>query len=248
MLNGLVTALRTLSVLPVPGRDAQRFSDSLYWFPLVGLLLGFLEAGTGWLFMRADWPEFAAFAALLAGVVLTRGMHMDGAADVADGFFGGRNPDDRMRIMKDPAVGSFGAMALVLLFLLKWIVLVRLLALDGYAWIVAGVVLARFVQVCLAAALPYARREGGTASGFVAGARGGHVAAGLLFTLAALILLIPFPLHYPLLAVMAACATSMLVGLASQRKIGGVTGDVLGASSELVEAVVWLTGALCLLS
>ena len=242
-MRGLVTALRTLTVLPVPGKEAERFSSALFWFPVVGLFLGLLQAGAGYVAMLSGWPELAALLVLFAGVLLTRGMHADGFADMADGFFGGRDVESRLRIMKDPSVGSFGAIGLILLFLFKSIVLVKLLAFGVYPWIVSGVLLARLVQVALASMLPYARREGGTAAGFVDGAGIQHFVAAFLVSFLILLLLMNGEMLSSGIGLSAAIVGAVMLSLLTMKKIGGVTGDVLGASSELTEVLVWVSGA-----
>lgn len=239
MIRGFVTALRTLTVLPVPGKDAEEFSSSLYWFPVVGIFLGMMLAGVGYLTMFSGWTEFAAAVVLLTGVVLTRGIHADGFADVADGFFGGTTVEARLRIMKDPAVGSFGAIALILLFLFKWVLLVKLLALGLYSWIVSGVMLARLAQVLLASSLPYARRDGGTGYGFVEGAGTRHVVCAVSISFIGLLVVSSGMLLTGGIALLAAAAGAGLTGFFSLKKIKGVTGDVLGASSEITEVLVW---------
>lgn len=238
-MRGLVTALRTLTVLPVPGKDAVRFSSSLHWFPVVGFLLGIVEAGFGYLVMLSGWSEIAAAGVLLVGVVVTRGIHADGFADVIDGFFGGTTVEARLRIMKDPAVGSFGAVALILLFLFKWVVLVRLLSLGLYVWIVAGVMLARLVQVIVASSLPYARSEGGTAAGFVEGAGALHIFVAILLSVIGLVIVSNGMLLPGGIALFTALLSAGLTALVSLKKIRGVTGDILGASSEITEVLVW---------
>jgi adenosylcobinamide-GDP ribazoletransferase len=246
MLNGLVTALRTLTVLPVPGREAERFSSSLYWFTVVGLLLGVVESGLAWLGKAAGWPELAALLPVIGGIILTRGLHADGLADLADGFFGGRTRESILRIMKDPNVGSFGAIALVLLFSLKWVALLKLVGIGGFGTIVAGVVLARMAQVVLAERLPYARPENGTATAFVNGAGLPHLVVSLISAAAIIAVLTGFdPLHSVVL-MLAALVSTGLLGFISLRRIGGVTGDVLGAVSEITEVFVWTAGALLL--
>lgn len=247
MLRGLVTALRTLTILPVPGRDAEKFSSSLYWFPLVGLLVGAIQAGAGYVIMLSGWEEFAAAGVLFIGVVVTRGIHADGFADVADGFFGGGTVESRLRIMKDSAVGSFGAIALILLFLFKWIVLAKLLAFGLYAWIIYGSILARMVQVFLAGSLPYARAGKGTASGFVEGAGRRHIGTAFSLSMAIFLFLPATSFLQPLTAFLAASVAGGSIALLSRVKISGVTGDVLGASSEITEVFVWSVGALFLL-
>lgn len=246
MLGGLVTALRTLTLLPVPGREASRFSDSLYWFPLVGVLVGAVEALLAMAGSLYGWPEFAAALALLGGIILTRGLHADGLADLADGFFGGRTREVRLRIMKDPNVGSFGAIALVLVHLFKWVALLELSRRGAFGMIVAGSLLARMTQVLLAASLPYARAEGGTATAFVEGAGLAHLVVAIV-SAAMLLYLLPglVPLQ-SLLLTLTALLSALSVGALSRRRIGGVTGDVLGACSEVTQTLVWLTAALML--
>ena len=244
MLNGLVTALRTLTVLTVPGRETEKFSSSLFWFPVVGLLLGVVQAFLASQTRLLAWNELSAALVVLAGMVLTRGMHVDGFADMADGFWGGKSKESALRSMKDPNVGSFGALALGALLLLKWIAMLKLVEQGAFSVLVAGVVLARLVQVLLASSMPYARSEGGTAQAFVSGAGVSHSVVASTLTLCIL-----NPLFFqdtPALFVVipAALVAAMMVGLLSYRKIGGVTGDVLGAASEMAELFVWIAGAL----
>ena len=87
MWRGLVTAIRTLTILPIPGRDAESVAAALYWFPLVGLLVGLLQWGLGeciGTIAAKGWPAGAAAVVLVGGAVLTRGLHLDGLADWAD--------------------------------------------------------------------------------------------------------------------------------------------------------------------
>ncbi len=244
VLSGLVTALRTLTVLPVPGRECDRFSHSLFWFPLVGLLLGLMQAAPGFFSSRFGWNELSAAIVLLGGIALSRGMHADGLADLADGFWGGRTREARLRIMKDPNVGSFGAIALFAMMLLKWIALFKLVGMGAFEFIAAGVLLARQVQVLLASALPYARSEGGTAQAFVGEAGALHGVVTFLLTILFLLPLLHADLSALSVVIAAALVAALLTGALSWSKIGGVTGDVLGAGSEVTELFVWIAAAL----
>ncbi|NTW52604.1 MAG: adenosylcobinamide-GDP ribazoletransferase [Chlorobiaceae bacterium] len=244
MPGGLVTALRTLTLLPVPGKDAGRFSSSLYWFPIVGLMIGAFQALLAWAGTQVGWVELAALLALACGVLLSGGLHADGLADLADGFFGGRNREAALRIMKDPNVGSFGAIALIVVSLSKWVFLLELVRHGAFGMIAAGVMLARMAQVLLAARLPYARAEGGTATAFVEGAGTTHLLIALLSSLLLLMPLVNYDPLKALLLTLSAIVSASATGLLSWRKIGGVTGDVLGTCSELTELLVWLTAAL----
>jgi adenosylcobinamide-GDP ribazoletransferase len=243
MLSGLVTALRTLTVLPVPGKDTETFNNSLFWFPVVGLLMGLLQLTIGYAGYLSGWNELSAALVVLGGIGLTRGMHADGLADLADGFWGGKTREAALRIMKDPNVGSFGALALSGMMLLKWVAVLKLVALGAFGFIAGGVLLARWVQVLLASSLPYARSEGGTASSFVTGAGWLHSLVTAVMTLLFLGALLHFDLFAAVVAVLTALAAGLSIGMLSYRKIGGVTGDVLGAGSELTEVFVWIAGA-----
>lgn len=244
MLSGLVTALRTLTLFPVPGKDTDTFSRSFFWFPVVGLLLGSIQAALGYFTSLLAWNELSAAFVVLGGIALTRGMHADGLADLADGFWGGRTRESALRIMKDPNVGSFGAIALSGMMLLKWIAILKLVDIGAFACIAAGVLLARWVQVLLASALPYARREGGTAQSFVSGAGVVHIVVTSALTLLFLFPLLHANLYAVVAMISAALAAALLTGLLSYRKIGGVTGDVLGAGSEVTELFVWIAAAI----
>ncbi|NTV66760.1 MAG: adenosylcobinamide-GDP ribazoletransferase [Chlorobaculum sp.] len=244
MAGGLVTALRTLTILPVPGREAERFSDSLFWFPFVGLVIGTLEALLARFGVLAGWYEMAALLALGGGIVLTRGLHADGLADLADGFFGGRNREAALRIMKDPNVGSFGSLALIFVMLFKFVCLVELARYEAFGTMTAGVLLARMGQVLLATWLPYARAEGGTATAFVDGAGWPHLFVAVASAFVFLLYPVGFGWPRALFLTASALASTFALGLLSRRKIGGVTGDVLGACSELTEAFVWLAAVL----
>ncbi len=244
MLRGLVTALRTLTVFPVPGRDTDTFSNALFWFPVAGLLLGLLQTLIAYGIALTGWNELAAVLTVTGGLVFTRGIHADGLADTADGFLGGRTREAALRIMKDSCLGTFGVLALAVSMLLKWIAVLKLVQTGSFAVIAAGVLLARLVQVMLASSLPYARSEGGTAGAFVQGAGKAHLLISSLLTLLFLFLL--FHDNPLMLAVVVPAALSavLLAGVSAFRKIGGVTGDVLGAGSELTEMFVWIAGAL----
>ncbi|MBN1673960.1 MAG: adenosylcobinamide-GDP ribazoletransferase [Kiritimatiellae bacterium] len=242
-MRGLITALRTLTGIPVPGRDANRLSAALPWFPLVGLMVGALLYGAGWVVQRyvaPDWPAAVALTVVVLQVLITRGLHLDGVADWADGFWGARDRAKVLAIMKDPRIGSFGMAAASLTLLAKWTAFARLAALGMLAWVIAACVVSRTVLVALAARLPYARVEHGTAGSFVEGARVWHY---LIASGSALVLLTAGfgPAGGVALGVgwLAAC----VFGLWCRRRVGGITGDLLGAANELVELLILFAAA-----
>ena len=244
IFGGLVTALRTLTALPVPGRDAVTLTAALPWFPAVGLLLGALLYGfaIGLSHLTAGrWPAGVAVAVVVAGVLLTRGLHLDGLADWADGFWGARDREKSLAIMKDSCVGAFGAVAIVCVLLAKWVCLAALLERNDAEWILAALVISRTMQVYLAVSQPYARAEGGTAAPFVKGATKRHRA---LTVFGALVLLLAAG-HLDwmwLFAFALAWVATRFFGRWCRRRVGGITGDLLGACSELTETLALAFG------
>ncbi len=245
MMNGLITAFRTLTAIPVPGRDAERMPSALPWFPVVGLVLGLVIWGTIDLATLATgpaWPEAPAILALVAGVILTRAIHLDGLADWADGFWGSRDRERVLAIMKDPQVGSFGTVAVVSLLLAKWVFLVRLIAAGAGIWIIAAYVVSRTMPVVLLATEPYARGNGGTAAPFARGASRKHLVLAML--LAVILTLLFCGLHWVWPVVILACwGLTRLFGRWCRGRVGGITGDLLGACTEMAETGILAAGA-----
>lgn len=238
-MDFFISAMRTLTAIPVPGKDCERHEDSLYAFPLVGLLLGAIL----WLVARADAYLPVTVVAVLMLVVqtlLTRGFHLDGIADAADGFGGGYTKERSLEIMKDSQVGAFGSIALALTLLLKVVLFSSLLQADSAWCIVAAMVVSRTAQVFQCVTLPYARPTG-TAAAAVQRASTRHLSIALVIC-SALLLFKGLP-GLTLLPV--GLAVAFLWGLYCKKRVGGITGDLLGATNEIVEMAV-LTGALIL--
>lgn len=243
MPAGLVTAIRTLTGVPVPGRDAPNLAASLPWFPVVGLLIGlalWLLAGGLMRITEPAWAGGVAALVLTIEVLITRGLHLDGLADWADGFAVARSKEDALRIMKDPHVGAFAVMALVLTILLKWVSLSRLIEIGSTGWIAAALLISRTCPTALLRTGSYPRPEGGTGEPFVRGARPAHMAAA--FGIAGFLL----PVLYgpaSLILLLLGWLVAELFGWRCRKTLGGVTGDILGACVEIVETVVLLVCA-----
>ena len=234
MFRGLVTAFRTLTIFPVPGQDAPKHSGSLPFFPLVGLALGFVL----WAISLIDkvisgtvWPMGIGALMLLASIVSTRSLHLDGLADLADAVGGGWDKARRLEIMKDTRLGVFGGVAVIVALLLKWLAFSRLVAVSSTVWIILILMISRAMQVHLAVRLDYARPEGGTAASFVNKASGYHLAAAYMITLVAALVFGPLGLA----AMAAAEITTWAYGAWCSKNIGGITGDLLGAGNEIIE-------------
>jgi len=229
-------ALMLLTRLPMgdAGEGAPAIGKAAWAFPLAGLAVGAVMA---WLFVGAQiWglrPLVAAGLAIVAGLIMTGGLHEDGIADVADGFGGGHGPARKLEIMKDSRLGSYGALALVMALGLRWAMMAQV---GGVQVIIALAVASRAAMVPALAAMPAARADGlGRAAMGVGAAR---VLVALSLGAGALALALP-----PLLALAVGAAMGIAVtgmALLAMRQIGGQTGDVLGAMQVLAEIAGWL--------
>jgi adenosylcobinamide-GDP ribazoletransferase len=241
-MRGLITAIRTLTILRLPGRDADNFADALPWFPVVGALIGFLVTllawGVGW---QLHWVLGAGALCVALSTLLTGGLHLDGLADAFDSF-GGHTREKKLEIMKDPRIGSFGVMALCIAMLIKFTALVLLSGMPDPKWIILPFVLSRTAQVALIAALPYARSEGGTGKRFVEGADINHATIAALIGIGASALISPF---YGLLLAAVGCLVVLLLWVWMRRAFGGITGDLIGMGSEIVEVSLFVVLAMC---
>jgi len=231
-MKPLAAAVSFLTRLPI-GKfvliGAADVSQSAGWFPLVGLLIGGICAGAAFV-LRGHLPSMVIGAIVLVlDAAVTGALHFDGLADTADGFGGGKSREDVLRIMRDHAIGSYGGTALALLVILKVAAYGALLA--GGRWFAAIVLtpaVGRWSILLLTAALPYARE---TAS-VVREMRAGAVAWGTIILGAAMA---ASRLWCAAAAGGAAIAVSALFGLYCRRRIGGITGDTLGANVQLCE-------------
>lgn len=238
-MKSLAAAVAFLTRIPVPSAAAHGAGDvgkGARWFPLVGALLGGIYAAMLHLLSPALPPSVLAVLIVLAEALLTGALHMDALADTADGFGGGRSREDILRIMRDHSIGSYGATALILLAALK-ITTIAALAQRPHAipYLVLAPVLGRWSILPLSRFLPYARESAAVANhiGTLELVWGSALAAGA----AAL----AGPWHGFACWALAAVLTA-LFGRFCFRRIGGITGDTLGANVQISECVVLLAG------
>jgi adenosylcobinamide-GDP ribazoletransferase len=182
-------------------------------------------------------PPIVSVLVLVAALLVTGGLHMDGWADLIDGLSGSYHREDALRIFKDPHVGSMAVAGVVLLVLVKYACLNSLSPAALRPALVLMATLSRYAMVQLACFSPYARATGGTGEPFVHGIRLRHYIAALLLALGNVLLFGGWR----------GVCVGVLVGLVTlglqvyfYRRLGGITGDVLGATNELHEALVLL--------
>jgi adenosylcobinamide-GDP ribazoletransferase len=237
------TALMLLTRLPVPRstpHEAAALGASTVWFPVVGGMVGVIAGATYLASVTLFPPLLSAVLASSAATIVTGALHEDALADSADGFGGGRSADRVLEIMKDSRIGSFGAMALVLGVLVRVAAVVAVSARGDLATaraFVAAHVLARWSSVPLLWRLPYVRGPGGMGAPLQGRVTALRVA--LATAVACAMVGAAAPARAPavlLFAVVVTCAS----GAYYRRRIGGLTGDCLGATNQLVEIVVYL--------
>lgn len=237
-MRGLTAAIAFLTRIPLGG-GSRDLNGAAPWFPWVGTLVGLVAAGTYAAAHRWLPSALAAVLATTAGVLLTGALHEDGLADTADALGSGATGEEALRILRDPRLGTYGVIAVVVS--LVWRVLT--LASLPPAWALGGLVLAhalgRSAAVVLAAIAEPARADGlgraavleirpvDTSVATISALVIGSVAAGVW--------LVP-------VVVLAALSFLFWRGLAT-RRLGGVTGDVLGACEQVVEILALTTVA-----
>jgi adenosylcobinamide-GDP ribazoletransferase len=235
-------ALSFLTRIPVPpALSTNGLALAMRAFPLVGGVVG----GVGALvFLAASrvWPPLlAAPLAVAATIVTTGALHEDGLADLADGFGGGGDRAAKLAIMKDSRIGSYGALALLVVTSLRIGLLAGLSPWRGAVALVAAHGGARAAAVIVMAALPYAGDpEASKFKPTPTGVRGPEAAFALATGAWPL-----FGLGAPraALAIALALATTTAMALTARRLIGGMTGDVLGAVEQLAEVGLLLGAA-----
>lgn len=236
-------ALGLLTRLPMPvdmNRAQARGAAAAWAYPLAGLAVAAGQIAIAALCLSLGLPPGAAAAlALLTAIVLTGAMHEDGLADCADGFWGGWDRARRLDIMKDSRIGAYGVIALILGLILRWSCLAVLLAGDDWALALAAVALfSRAGMVAVMAALPNAR-DGGLSTAVGRPATPTAATAALIAVAGGLLLLGTAAVWLVLLAAI----TAALCGLIARAKIGGQTGDVLGATQQVIEITLLIAFA-----
>jgi adenosylcobinamide-GDP ribazoletransferase len=243
-----LAAIAFLTRLPV-GRwmafDAADVAHSAGWFPLIGVLLGTIYSLAAVL-LKGHLPSAAvAVLLVLLDALMTGAMHFDGLADSADGFGGGKNSEDILRIMRDHCIGAYGGMALVVLVALKIAAYDGLLRHSGWmAALILTPALGRWSILLLTATLPYARKTGQdpASHGQGAGPTFGMGKRALFWgTLAMAGALVASMGGRAWIAAAAVVAVTACFGFYCRRRIAGITGDTLGANVQLCESAALLT-------
>ncbi len=266
-MNNFLWALKFLTIIPIDREDKikpKTFGAVVCWFPVVGLCMG-VFLSTVSLPLHFLFPSLVADALIiLVFIVITRALHLDGLADTCDGVWGGWNREKRLEIMKDSRIGSFGAIGLISVLGLKYLsfhsigevsqiscspfgtsikcasCFISPILVNKCAVLLLMPVVGRWAQVCAAGLSKYARSKSGTGSFILESATWRHSVCASILP----IFLLWFFYGLSGFIIFAIIIIFTLIWIwYIKRKIGGMTGDTLGATNEIAE----LLFLLCLL-
>lgn len=248
-LRLFLTAVQFFTRLPVPawvGHSAQQLEQAARYLPLVGAIVGLLSAAALYLGAQMLPLAMAVVLGIAAGILVTGAFHEDGLSDFADGMGGGHSKEKILSIMKDSRVGAYGVIALVLVLLLKYQALLTLCSRHSLLFAAAALIAAHSVSRLMAASIMLTQRyireddssrarpaaQLNTAS-FAVALLTGIAAAGLLYVAGATAAAI-------LAAVVAASLMRLYLAWRLQKRLGGYTGDCLGAVQQLSELAFYM--------
>lgn len=235
-MHGFLVALQFLTIVPVKLKELvteEDLSKSIVWFPVVGLILGAVLCLVNMVGTYILPPMVVKGLVLTSLIVLTGALHLDGLADTCDGFFSGKGREETLAIMRDSPLGTMGVISLIVVLLLKFVLLVSLPGQMETAALLLMPVMGRWAMVVIGSLAPYARKSSGKGSFHTSGSINYRdLIRAIFITFIVSFLLLRF------LAILLMIAVYLLMlGIRwfSQRKIGGITGDVTGAAGELSE-------------
>jgi adenosylcobinamide-GDP ribazoletransferase len=237
-MNSFFLALRFLTIIPL-GKGREIDDDSVVlagkYYPVVGLIIG----GLSWSFYYVAHHFFplsvSAGLLLIFWVIMTGALHLDGLADSLDGLYGGTNREESLAIMKDVHLGAMGVIGLVLILGIKYLLLREIISFPSrWLWIILIPAISRWTPIFLAFFFRYARPGGGLGEILVAGTGKKEL---FWATLLAGVPVLALSGTFGLGLILVVLVWSLLCGWYCQRRLGGVTGDILGAVIETSE--VW---------
>lgn len=241
-MKSLVLMLQFLTRLPIGQTidcDEKDFRKGIVWFTTVGAILGIILVGVGvFLSTLRVSPMVVATLLVTSHVVLTGGLHLDGLSDSADGLLSNRPAERMLEIMKDSRIGANGVIALILVLLVKVALIAELVLRDDWWPILLFPILGRFL-VTYAMKRGHSPRTQGMGNLFIGHAHWGTLAANVL----PLLILTFFE---PRVLLMVPLGLLLVEGIikSCHKKIGGITGDVLGAMIELGETLCLIVAVL----
>ena len=240
MIKGFLAALQFLTIIRVAkGIDitGEKLGRSMACFPLVGFLLGLILVSLRYISGYILPPSIVDILVIAALVVITGALHLDGFADTVDGLAGGKDREKALSIMRDSRIGSFAVAGLVLLLILKIFALREVPGEIKNGTLMFMPVLGRWSMTQLTFGFTYARSSPGTGLAFTQFVGKREYVIATLMTAVISVGLFRFS---GLMVLLLIAVLTLLFGLFFQRRLGGVTGDIMGAACEISEVVTLL--------
>lgn len=239
------TALQFFTRLPIPrwvGYDPAWLNQASRYFPLVGVVVALIVAAVYAVGFKLFPPIIAVILSTAAGIYITGAFHEDGFADTCDGLGGGFTPERALDIMKDSRVGAYGAIGMVCLLLLKCVTLAMLPPFGAIAALLLAHPLSRLMATSLIWRLDYARAEGKAKPLAQKMSSREFAIAAIGAVIPALVLVWLNWVSWTMLWTGLACAGAATFWLARKfkRRLGGYTGDCLGAVQQVTEVLFYL--------
>jgi len=237
----MVVAFQFLTRIPMPSTtfEVDLLSRAIKFFPLVGLVVGSGAVLVQKMLISHMGRPLVALIVLIYLVLITGCLHEDGVADTADGFGGGWTRDQILLILKDSRIGSYGATALTLSLLARYLLLASLPMEHFAAYIISAHVLCRWSSLPLSYFLPPARQQEGQGARIAKLTSLSSLVFGSIFSIVVVAFALRWSAVAPLLVAVLAVALSAWL---YTRKIGGATGDCFGATNQLTEIAVYFCG------
>ena len=235
-MKKFLIALQFLTILPVKIKTEVREKDigrSLVCFPIVGLLIGLILALI--FYAVAFLPNLVTVTlVLVSSIIITGAIHLDGFADTCDGFYGSKPKEKMLQIMRDSRIGAMGVIGIVSILLLKFTLLASIPQSIPWKPLILMAVFARWSQVLACHTSKYARKEG-KAKYFIEYDSKKEFLGSTFFMI--LLFLLLMKLNGIILLILSLTPVILFINYA-KRKIGGMTGDTIGATSEIAEIAV----------
>ncbi len=247
MFKNLITAMQFLTIVKVHSEyqeEERSLARSIVFFPLIGFLIGFVLINADKLMLLAALPQTISNVLLVGlSVLITRALHLDGLADSLDGLMGGYDAQSRLAIMKDSRLGTAGALGIFFVLFLKYTALNNLFESEKVVALLTAPLLARWSQTLMIFNTKYGREEG-MGKAFVGQLRASGLAAASVLALAlSAFVVVRMDFHSFTLFLCMVLGVLVLTYIGRWffiRKLGGVTGDAIGAVSELNEVFILL--------
>ncbi|MBI5192752.1 MAG: adenosylcobinamide-GDP ribazoletransferase [Nitrospirae bacterium] len=240
MITQLFIALGFLTVLPIPMKGELRPADmgrAMAFFPVAGAVIGGILVSADVALSYILPKSVASFILVVVLALITGGLHLDGLADTCDGLYGGKTREDALAIMKDSRVGAIGAVGLIMIIGLKYTAIHEIPQTMKYAALLLMPTLSRWAIVLMAALSDYARVNKGTGKDFVETVTPLNLVTATFFACVAAIVMMGW---IGALLISFIGGVTLIGVVYFKKRLGGVTGDVLGAVNEFNEVMVLL--------